>query len=87
MIALDQLGHGNKPTSAQRRIPVVRLRFLVGKVHALGERPLYELFCEIVAGADIHLTLERYARLPAAFIAELGGDRLPSLRAVDRGQP
>jgi hypothetical protein len=83
MIGLGQSGHGRKPTSTPRRIPDVRLRFLVGQVHGLGPRPLFELFRELDAGTDLHVVLEAYARLPAAFIAAHRGDRLPSLRVVD----
>jgi hypothetical protein len=67
------------------RVPDARMRYLAGRIYGLGPRPLYELFCEIDAGADLHAVLEAYARLPAEFIAAHGGDRLPSLRAVDGG--
>ena len=62
-----------------------RLRHLARQIHALGERPLYELFLELERGAELHDTLERYARLfpLAEFIAAFGGDRLPArARAV-----
>ena len=70
-----------------RRVPDARLRYLAGRIHALGERPLFELLRELDGGADLHPTLEAYARLPAEFIAAHGGDRLIPLRAVDGGQP
>jgi hypothetical protein len=62
-----------------------RLRHLARQIHALGERPLYELFRELEAGAELMPTLETYARLYplAEFIAAFGGDRLPArARAV-----
>ena len=62
--------------------PDVRLRYLAGCIHGLGPRPLYELLRQLDAGADLHPTLEAYARLPAEFIAAHGGDRLMPLRAV-----
>ena len=61
-----------------------RLRHLAARIHELGERPLYELFLELERGADLHDTLERYARLSplAEFIAALGGDRFAKPRVV-----
>ena len=64
-------------------IPRERLRHLARRIHRLGERPLYELLAELSAGADLSTTLERYARLPADFIAAFGGDALPIARAAD----
>ena len=71
-----------KPIAAacRRTIPDIRLRLLASRVHALGERPLYELFRELDGGADLHQTL---ARLPAEFIAAHSGDRLMPLRVVE----
>jgi hypothetical protein len=65
-------------------VPAPRLQHLVRQIHALGERPLFELFRELERGADLHGVLERYARLApfAAFIAENGGRDLPKMRAV-----
>jgi hypothetical protein len=64
--------------------PAPRLQHLVRQIHALGERPLFELFRELERGADLLPTLERYGRLApfAAFIAENGGRDLPKMRAV-----
>jgi hypothetical protein len=64
--------------------PAPRLQHLVRQIHALGERPLFELFRELERGADLHAALERYARLApfAAFIAENGARDLPKMRAV-----
>ena len=69
-----------------RRVPNARLRYLAGRIHALGERPLFELLRELDGGADLHPTLEAYACLPAGFVAQHGGDQLARLRLVDRGQ-
>ena len=44
-------------------VPAPRLQHLVRQIHALGERPLFELFRELERGADLHGALERYARL------------------------
>ena len=69
-------------------LPVnARLRHLAGRIHALGERPLYELFRQLDAGADLHPTLEAYASLPAEFIAACGGDRLMPLHVVVEPRP
>jgi hypothetical protein len=59
------------------KIPNVRLRQLARRLHALGPRPLYELLRELDAGADLGERLERYAGLPADFIAAWGGDVMP----------
>lgn len=59
-----------------------RLRYLARKIHKLGERPLYELLLELSSGAPLYDRLERYAALPADFIAANGGDRLPPLHIV-----
>src|ERR1700677_4942062 len=68
------------PAEKQRPSPVSdsRLRRLARQIHALGERPLYELFRELERGVDLHDALDRYARLAdlAGFIAQQGGDRL-----------
>jgi hypothetical protein len=56
-----------------------RLRLLAARIHALGERPLYELLVELDRGAPLEPRLEAYARLAplAGFIRDHGGDRLP----------
>jgi hypothetical protein len=68
--------------------PRARLAYLAIRIHALGPRPLYELFRELEAGAPLIERLERYAALfPLAdFILEHGGDRLPTLRSIPGGR-
>jgi hypothetical protein len=68
-------------------IPKSRVHLLAARVHVLGPAPLAELFIEILAGANPHDALERYAGLEhlADFIAALGGDRLPQPRVVAGG--
>ncbi len=48
-----------------------RLRDLTDRLHALGERPLYELFRELLAGGDVAARLECYARIDPATYAAL----------------
>ena len=55
---------------------------LAGLIHGLGPPPLYELLRQLDGGADLHQTLEAYARLPAEFVAAHGVDRLMPLRAI-----
>jgi hypothetical protein len=55
----------------------LRLRHLAGHVHALGPRPLFELCCELVGGADPLDHLEAYSALDPHTIQILGGDVLP----------
>src|SRR5215475_8357591 len=59
-------------------IPAPRIYYFARRIHLLGERPLAELFIELAAGGDLHVELERYARLtPAAdLIRAFGGGRL-----------
>jgi hypothetical protein len=67
-----------------------RLRFqrLVEKLHALGPAPLAYFIIDVKRGGDVDSLLERYAALPADFIAAYRGDRFaPSLRAMDGGAP
>jgi hypothetical protein len=66
--------------------PRERLAYLARKIHRLGERPLFELFLELEAGAPLLPRLEAYARLDATFIKALGGDRLSPLRSVTGGR-
>jgi len=63
-----------------------RLRRLARRVHRLGERPLYELFPELAAGADPIERIERYAALPPDFIAAFGGAEMPPVRLVASGR-
>lgn len=65
----------------------VRLQYLATRLHALGERPLFEFLTELERDADMRPLLERYARLPAGFIAALGGDKVPPrLFVIDGGE-
>jgi hypothetical protein len=68
------------------RAPALRKAFhakasahLTRKIYRLGERPLFELFRELDAGAPLIPCLEAYARLErfADFITANDGDRLP----------
>jgi hypothetical protein len=68
-------------------LPRERLAHLARRIHTLGPRPLYELLREREAGAPLHERLEKYAALPADFIRELGGDRLPVVRLAARRKP
>jgi hypothetical protein len=74
-----RIGHDNRHS---------RLRQLAKRIHALGERPLYELLVELDEGAELRPTLEAYGRLEplVGFIREHGGDRLPGPRVVNGGR-
>jgi hypothetical protein len=65
---------------------LARLAYLARQIHRLGERPLFELFRELEAGAPLLPRLEAYARLDATFIKDLGGDRLTPLRSIAGGR-
>jgi hypothetical protein len=71
---------------AQSPLPRERLAYLAGRLHDLGPRPLFEFLREIEAGANLHERLERYASLPADFIAALGGDRFPPPKIMGGGR-
>ncbi len=66
-----------------------RLRRLAGRLHSLGERPLYEFLRELARGAEPWAALEAYGRLAplATFIATHDGDRLPPVARLVRGCP
>jgi len=53
------------------------LRRLAVRLHELGDRPLYELLREVLAGADLHERLKRYARLDPAITRYLGASEFP----------
>jgi hypothetical protein len=76
-----------KPIELGEHQRKARLRRLAGRLHALGERPLYELLVELDNGAQLWPRLERYAALNPEFIHALDGDRLPQLRAVGKMEP
>jgi hypothetical protein len=63
-----------------RRDP--HLHHLARRIHALGPRPLCELFAELEADGVPRVFFERYARLPREFIKALDGDELPPLHEV-----
>ena len=65
-------------------MPPARLRYLARQVHALGERPLFELLSELEAGLPFAERVEAYARLAelGPFIKAQGGDRLPVAASV-----
>src|ERR1700730_6318616 len=64
-----------------------RRRYLVAKLHALRPAPFAYFLREIEAGANVRITLEEYAALPAEFIRALGGDRLAaSVDMIDGGR-
>lgn len=68
----------------QRVVPHARLELLARRLHALGERPLYEYLLELSQGADAIARLEAYAQLDPEIIHTLGGDRLSShLQSVE----
>lgn len=69
-----------------RQIPDARLRHLARRIHALGERPLFELLKELVSGADVAQRLEAFAALDPEILAALGGVALPPvLHSIDGG--
>jgi hypothetical protein len=69
----------NSAPSRNIELDCNRLRYLVGQIHKLGPRPLFELLRELASGADLSSALERYAKLGPLtnFISHLGGDQLP----------
>jgi hypothetical protein len=84
--AHDAASGGSRHVNQNRVLAPERLAYLAGRIHALGPRPLCELFHELQAGAPLHERLERYAALPADFIKALGGDRLPPPHIVPGGR-
>jgi hypothetical protein len=70
------------PPEPRATVPDARLRRLARHLHLLGERPLYELLREVLAGRDPVASLEAYGRLDPDILEALGADRLPRLRTV-----
>jgi len=62
-------------SKSQEKSSALRLQYLAGRLHALGERPLFEFLLALERGADMRPTLERYARLSPDFIREVKADR------------
>ena len=83
-LACEFNASGALSQDAATALPRARLAHLAREIHRLGERPLYELFRELDAGAPLISRLEAYARLEryAGFIAANDGDRLPKPRLV-----
>jgi hypothetical protein len=68
-------------------IEPARLRHLARRISRLGERALFELFRELLAGADLAARLEVYAGLDPSVLAALGGVALPAMMtAIDGGR-
>jgi hypothetical protein len=85
----SQLNNIEIGNNSQRKsgIDPARLRHLARRISGLGERALYELFRELLAGADLAFRLEVYARLDPSVLAALGGVTLPvMMTAIDGGR-
>jgi hypothetical protein len=63
-------------------VPDARLRRLARHLTRLGERSVYEILREIIAGRDPVLRLEVYAQLDPDIVEALGADCLPDLRVL-----
>jgi len=61
-----------------------RLRFLAGRLHALGPAPLFHFLSDIETGKPIRATLEEYAALPADFVRAYGGDEFAAPFVIER---
>lgn len=59
-------------------IPKSRVHLLAARIHALGPRPLAELFLELFAGADPLDRIERYSILDPTIVAAVGARDLPA---------
>jgi hypothetical protein len=77
-ISHRQYATGRTPQQG-KTVDLARLRYLARRLHALGERSVYEYLREIIAGANVVDRLEAFARLDPAIIEALGGSALPSL--------
>jgi hypothetical protein len=84
----EPIGHhpATKAPPQQHGASDARLRQLAKRLHALGERPVYEFLREVLAGRDPVERLEAYARLPADLIRAFGGERLGGPRLVYGGR-
>lgn len=69
--------HTRNGSTTCGHIEPARLRYFAGRVHALGERALFELLAELSAGASLTERLPVYAANDPAILAALGGVTLP----------
>ena len=53
----------------------VRLRYLAGRIHALGPRPLFELLCELSTSSAVLARFETYAALDPEILDRFDGTR------------
>jgi hypothetical protein len=81
---LNRTSAPNFQAAARSRL---RLEYLARRIYALGPRPFFELLRELESGAPMRKTLERYARLDAAFVRVNGGDQFvaPPLVTIEGG--
>lgn len=54
-----------------------RLRYVAGRIHKLGPRPLFELLCELSTSPNAMHKFEIYARLDGDLIEAFDGAELP----------
>jgi len=55
----------------------LRLRFLAGRIHALGPRPLFEIMCELSGSSTALDRFEAYAAMNSETLNRFGGRELP----------
>lgn len=55
----------------------VRLKHLARRIHALGPRPIFELFHELLAGADVCERIEAFAEIDADLVRDHGANEFP----------
>jgi hypothetical protein len=69
-----------------RSSTAIRVKYLAGRVHALGPRPLYEYLCEIIGGSSDPMgRLEKFAAMDPEVLDYFGGRELPPpLRLVPK---
>ena len=72
-------------STVPRAIEPARQRYFARRIHALGERALFELFLELVAGENLADCFPVYATIDPTILAALGGVALPpAVMAIGR---
>jgi len=67
--------HHTSLTIASSLVP--RLRHFAGCIHALGPRPLFELFCELSSSPAVMERIASYAEIDPEVIQRFGLHALP----------
>jgi hypothetical protein len=64
----------------------IRLQYFAERLRRLGPKALFHLLDELQRGADLHVTLDRYAAVPAESVLAFGGNKFARSFAIRGGR-